>query len=70
MNAVTTTKRNQCVDAINAGDANDIQMIPKTLNEKKKNKCNFKINFITLPINSMQLYCRHHEVAMIQLNSN
>lgn len=30
--AVTTTKRNQCVDAIYAGDANDMQIMPKTWN--------------------------------------
>lgn len=32
MNAVTTMNKNQCVDVINAGDANDMQMMPKTCN--------------------------------------
>lgn len=32
MNAVTTMNKNQCVDVIRAGDANDMQMMPKTCN--------------------------------------
>lgn len=46
MNAVTTTNKNQCVDVINAGDANDIQMIPKTCNLEERKKKNISIKLI------------------------
>lgn len=44
MNAVTTTNKNQCVDVINAGDANDIQMIPKTCNLEEREKKTYPLN--------------------------
>lgn len=36
MNAVTTINKNQCVDAMIAGDANDIQMMPNTWKNKEE----------------------------------
>lgn len=42
MNAVTTTNKNQCVDVINAGDANDIQMMPRTWKFRQEKKYEYK----------------------------
>lgn len=39
MNAVTTMNKNQCVDAMIAGDANDMQIMPNTWkNEEERIK--------------------------------
>lgn len=39
MNAVTTINKNQCVDAMIAGDANDMQIMPNTWkNEEERIK--------------------------------
>lgn len=38
MNAVTATNRNQCVDAIRAGEANDMQIIPSTCRGKRESE--------------------------------
>lgn len=73
MNAVTTTNKNQCVDVSNAGDANDMQIIPKTWKWKTNwilTLCIFHLSNISEfgIINAIVLQSyRHHEVAMIQL---